>query len=1101
MRRVSKLSCTTMLLSCLGFLVSGVASSLLSGCGNSNTTVTVAIAMITVTPNPDSIAAGAKQQFDAKATYNNGTTADISSQATWSSSSATIATINTAGMLTAVETGSTTITASLNGVTGTVTVTVTAPVDNKTLTSIAVTPANPSFVVGATQQFTATGTYSDGTTSNITSTVTWATSSTATATISAAGLATGVAAGSANVTASLSGVTGAAEFNVTAPVITPTLVSIALTPATGSISVGTNQQFTATGTYSDGSTANISSTAAWSVSNPADASISATGLATGVAAGTTNVTASLSGITGTASLTVTVPVTPPTLVSVAVTPASASIAVGATQQFTATGTYADGTTANISTAASWSVSSTTVATISATGLATGSTAGSANVTAIVSGITGTAALTVTAPVKTIASIAVSPASASFAAGSTQQFTATATYSDGTTGNITSTATWSTANPGVATIDASGLATGVTSGSTSVSASQNSIIGTASFTVTAKVPKSIAVTPTSASIAVGAKQQYTATATYSDGTTGNVTKSATWTAANSAVATVDANGLATAVAAGSTTIQAALSGVTSSASLNVTIATSTGVNFTTWHFDNNRSGLNPNEQSLTPANVAPSTFGKLFSYQVDGYVYGSPLLVSSLTVNGAKHNVLYVATENDSVYAFDADTFGTGAPLWQQTMLQAGETPLIGAPIKPVEGITSTPVIDTTTNTIYVVSTQMSTTAPASFRLNALDLATGAQKPGSPVTLQASMPGTGNTSVNGVVSLNTSCMQRAALLLSSNTIYIGFGSCQRGWLLAYDATSLAQVGVFNASPNLDGEGTYKSAGGIWMGGGGPAADGSGNVYAVTGNGPWDGKTAWSDTILKFNSKLQMTDYFTPDSYQYMDCADADLAAGGLLLLPGTSEALVGGKIGKLFLVNTNNMGHETAGDTGATQTLWYEDDLVKPYSSSCTDSVGVNTTDINPYEIFGTAAYFNGSVYLGITPTGVNVPAGIRQFTYNGTLTQGPYTTPSIQQNTRGTTPFVSANGASNGIVWMIDAGQPLQNSGTAGTTSAILRAYDAAHFPNELYSSSTNAADTAGYGIKFSSPVVANGKVYIPTGHDLTTAASPKGEIDVYGLK
>jgi uncharacterized protein YjdB len=1006
--RVSKLSCTTKLFSCLGFLLIAIPLLILSGCGKSNTATSVTVAMIAVAPNPESIAAGATQQFTAKATFNNGTTADVSSQVTWSSSNITIATINASGMLTAVATGSTTVTASVSGVNGTVDVTVTA---NKTLTSIAVSPAAASVVVGATQQFTATGSYSDGTTSDITSSVTWATSNTATATINAAGLATGVAAGSANVTAALSGVTGTAALTVTAQVATPTLVSIAVTPPTAIVAVGAIQQFAATGTYSDGSMANLSTTATWSVSN------------------------------------------------------------------------------------------TTVATVSGTGLATGAAVGTTTVTAFVSGVNGTASLIVTALVKNIASIAVSPASASFAAGATQQFTATATYSDGTTGDITTTAAWTTANTGIATINSAGLATGVASGSTSVSASQSGIVGITSFTVTAKTPKSIAVTPAAASIAIGTTQQYTATVTYSDGSTGDVTKTVTWTATNTTVATIDVNGLATAVAAGFTSIQASLTGVTSSKLINVTIAPGTGVNVTTWHNDNNRSGLNAGEQSLTPANVAPANFGKLFSYQLDGYAYAEPLLVSNLTSKGAPHNVLYVATENDSVYAFDADNYGTGAPLWQVSLLQAGETPLTGAPIKPVEGITSTPVIDPASNAIYVVSAQHSNTAGATFRLNALDLATGAQKPGSPVTLQASLPGSGNTSVNGVVSLNTSCLQRAALLEANNTIYIGFGSCQRGWLLAYDATSLAQVGVFNASPNLDGEGTYMSAGGIWMGGGGPAADGSGNVYAVTGNGPWDGKTAWADTVLKFNSKLQLTDYFTPDSYQFMDCADADLASAGLLLIPGTSEALAGGKIGKLFLVNTTNMGHEATGDTGATQTLWYESDLIKPYPASCTDSTGVNTTDINPYEIFGTAAFFNGAVYLGITPTGANVPAGIRQFTYNGTLTPGPYTTASIQQNTRGTTPFISANGSNNGIVWMVDTGLPIQSSGTGAPTSAILRAYDAAHFPNELYSSSTNASDTPGFGIKFSSPVVANGKVYISTGHDNYTAASPLGEIDVYGLK
>jgi hypothetical protein len=252
-------------------------------------------------------------------------------------------------------------------------------------------------------------------------------------------------------------------------------------------------------------------------------------------------------------------------------------------------------------------------------------------------------------------------------------------------------------------------------------------------------------------------------------------------------------------------------------------------------------------------------------------------------------------------------------------------------------------------------------------------------------------------------------------------------------------------------------------------------------------------------LKFNAQLQMEDYFTPDDYQYMDCADGDLAAGGLLLIPGTSQLLAGGQGGKLYMVSTANLGQEQANDAGATQTLWFEATLSPPYSSSCTDETGVNTTDITSYEIFGTAAYFNGSVYLGVTPTAANAPAGVGRFAYSGTLAPVDYTAPSIQENTRGTTPFMSANGTTNGILWMIDTGQPLQSPETS--TNATLRAYDATDLSNELYNSGVNAGDVPGYGIKFSSPIVANGKVYISTGHDPVTVTNPQGELDVYGAK
>jgi hypothetical protein len=617
--------------------------------------------------------------------------------------------------------------------------------------------------------------------------------------------------------------------------------------------------------------------------------------------------------------------------------------------------------------------------------------------------------------------------------------------------------------------------------------------------TTKTIKSIAVTPSAASFAMDSTEQFTATATYSDGSTANITSTAAWSMGNTSVATITSSGLATGVASGTSSVMAAESGATGSAAASVTLAAGTGVNIPTWHADTNRSGLNASEASLTPSNVAPMSFGKLFSYAVDGYVYGEPLLMSNITVNGAKHNVIYVATEHDSVYAFDADNYGTGAPLWQVSLLQTGETPITVGAIQPYQGVTSTPVIDPSTNTIYVVSEQ-SLSGNSTFRLNALDITTGAQKFGGPVTIQASVPGTNSDSANGLVSLTTSCIQRAALLLANGNVYMGFGSCHSGWLLAYDASTLAQTGVFNSSPNLDGEGQFASAGGVWMGGGGPVADSAGNIYITTGNGPWDGKTAFADSILKFNATLTRQDYFTPEDYAFMDCDDADLAAGGLILIPGTTEVVAGGKTGMMYMANTTNLGQESVNDAGVTQELYWGTGLISAYSATCTNTIG-GTAMINSYEIFGTPAYFNGSLYLGVTPTASGVPAGVRQFSYSGgTLTPGAVTAPSVQENTRGTTPFISADGTSNGILWMIDTGLPLQNTGTSGTTTATLRAYDATNLSNELYNSSTNGADVPGYGIKFTSPVVGNGKVYISTGHDLTTVPNPQGEIDVYGL-
>lgn len=612
--------------------------------------------------------------------------------------------------------------------------------------------------------------------------------------------------------------------------------------------------------------------------------------------------------------------------------------------------------------------------------------------------------------------------------------------------------------------------------------------------------SVSVTPSPASLETGDSQQFTGTAKYSDGSTANVTSTATWKSSNTSVATIDSSGLATALASGMTTISATFSGVTGSAPLTVSVASADAVNITTFHVATNRSGLNSHETSLNPTNVNPGGFGKLFSYTIAGYAYGEPLVMSNVTINGAAHTVLYVATEQDNVYAFDAENYGTGAPLWKVSLLQSGETPLTNGPIQPYEGVTSTPVIDSATNTIYVVSTQKTSSA-SSFRLNALDITTGAQKFGGPVTLNVSVPATNSDAVNGVETLKTNCLQRAALLLANGNVYIGFGSCHSGWLVAYNKTSLALVGVFNASPNLNGEGTYASAGGVWMGGGGPVADSAGNIYITTGNGPWDGKTAFGDSILKFSPALKLEDYFTPQAYAYMNCNDADLAAGGLILMPGTSELVAGGKMSKLYVVNSASLGKEAVNDTGAKQTLEWGVGLSSPYTQSCTDSSGTHTAQINSFEIFGTPAFYNNSVYLGVTPTSSSAPGGVREFTVSGgDLAAGAMTQPNVQENTRGTTPFISSNGTNDGIVWMIDEGLPLQNSG-GSPTQATLRAYEAGDLSNEIYNSSQNSGDIPGYGIKFTSPVVANGRVYISTGLDLTTVSNPRGEIVVYGLK
>ena len=436
----------------------------------------------------------------------------------------------------------------------------------KTLQSIAVTPASPAHLkVGATQQFTATATFSDGSTSDITATVTWNSATTATATISASGLATGVAQGTSSITAAMSGVTSPA---VTLTVIS--LSSIAITPNPASVAVGATLQFTATGTYSDASTANITTSVTWSSLPTSTATIgAATGLATGVANGTAQISAQLGSIVA-PSVTLTVGTGTKTLVSIAVTPAPpAHLKVGSTQQFTATATYSDASTADITATATWVSGTPATATISASGLATGVAAGTTQITAAMSGVTSPA---VTLTVISLTSIAITPNPASVAVAATVQFTATGTYSDSSTANITTLATWSSAPTSSATIGATtGLATGVANGTAQISAQLGTIIAP-SVTLTVgtggtPVPIAVVIVQVNPTIAVGNVEDFTAEFFMSDGTFINPTAAVTWSSGTTATATILASsGIAVGAAPGTSTITAASTGLTSGTTL-------------------------------------------------------------------------------------------------------------------------------------------------------------------------------------------------------------------------------------------------------------------------------------------------------------------------------------------------------------------------------------------------------------------------------------------------------------------------------------------------------------------------------------------------------
>jgi len=532
----------------------------LSGTGTPATLVSIAI-----TPANATFPLGVVQQLTATGTYTDGSTRNLTSTAAWATGNPTIATVNAQGLATSVQPGSTSVTATSGAITGSTTLNVSPAA----LVSIAVTPAIPSTPLGITQQFTATGTFTDGSTQNLTQTVQWSSSSATVATISntagSQGLAQTIGTGLTTITAtSSSGITGNTSLTVTAAA----LVSLAVTPPNPSIALGTTQQFTATGTFTDGSTQNLTANATWASSTITTATISTTGLATSVGMGTATISASSGTIAGSTALTVTAA----TLVSIAINPPTASVPVGVPQQFTATGTYTDGTTQDLTQSGNWTSSTMGVATISdaagTMGLASTLAAGSTMIGISASGVNAPAA-TLTVTPAALVSIAISPQSATIPLGTTQQFTATGTYTDDSTQDVTSTVTWTSSSAQVAIISPSGLATSAGVGTTNITALLGTVSASTSLAVGQPAIAAITISPSSASLPVGLTQQFTATATYTNGSTQDITQSCTWASSAPVVATVNSSGLATGVGIGSANISA-------TSTTSGTVATSVGL---------------------------------------------------------------------------------------------------------------------------------------------------------------------------------------------------------------------------------------------------------------------------------------------------------------------------------------------------------------------------------------------------------------------------------------------------------------------------------------------------------------------------------------------
>ena len=544
-------------------------------------------------------------------------------------------------------------------------------------------------------------------------------------------------------------------------------------------------------------------------------------------------------------------------------------------------------------------------------------------------------------------------------------------------------------------------------------------------------------------------------------------------------------------------------VTKSASSSIGVTDLSGV--LTYHNNLSRDGTNTHEFALTPSNVNTATFGKLFSCQADGAIYAQPLWVPNLTIAGSSHNVVIVATQHESLYAFDADSTpctnlwhvnlidsAHGGTSGETSVLSAGAGALVGGgygDISPEVGITGTPVIDPTTNTLYVVSKSVNASTQFFQRLHAIDLTTGNERI-APYSIDSSIsvPGTGDGSIAGRVAFDPrNENQRPGLVLSNAVVYVAWASHEdhdpyHGWVIGFNPSTLAPVAnaAFNSTPNQVGTLSY-SRGGVWMGGGAPAVDSTGNLFFITGNGTFDANTGGSnygDSVVRLStaSGLSVADYFTPLDQASLDANDTDFGSGAATILidqpagPVIHLLIGGGKQGNLFLLNRDNLGKFDSSTNNVIQTVNLGNSL------------------------FATPVFWQNNLYVaGVGP--------LKQFSFNSTtgkFSGAPYSQSSTSYRFPGATPSVSSNGATNGIVWALDNSLYCTPQ-SPGCGATVLHAYDGTNLANELWNSSQAAAnrDLAGHAVKFTVPTVANGKVYVGTrGND----SSVLGKLEVYGL-
>jgi hypothetical protein len=657
--------------------------------------------------------------------------------------------------------------------------------------------------------------------------------------------------------------------------------------------------------------------------------------------------------------------------------------------------------------------------------------------------------------------------------------------------VTYTAPAAVPNPATVTLTATSVSDGTKSASATITVTSGAPPAGVSVTISPKVMglvlnQALGLSATVTNDVNGAGVTWSASA----GTlSGQTATTATYTAPNSAGAGITIT---------------ATSKVDTTKSATATIAVTDLAGVTTYHNDVARDGANNQEYLLTTSNVNQSSFGKLFSCMVDGAVYAQPLWVPSVNIGGGTHNVVVVVTMRDSVYVFDADA-SPCTTYWHQTLIPTGETygasaDVSSSDIFPDIGILGTPVIDPSTQTIYLVTkTKTSGTTNYFQRLHALSLGAGTEATNSPVTIAATFPGScegGSTNTFNALPEN----QRPALGLSNGVVYISWAShgdqgAYHGWILGYQTANLTAVPtVFNVTPNATSVGYCR--GGIWMSGGAPAFDSAGNMYVISGNGAFDGTsgsatlpTDFSDSYLKLSTPtMGVLDYFTPFNESTLDSGDTDVGSSGTAVLidgTGGGDFLVGGsKAGIIYVLDRTNMGK----------------------FNSTADSVHQEWTTNPGSHSFSTPAFWNNSLYY----FGVNFGGTLNGQIYTFNTSNGMFNTTAASSTPTGfgfagASPSISGSSATaNGIVWAIDTGQYGTNdSATSAAGPAILHAYDATNLASELWNSTQNASrDQAGNAVKFTVPTVANGKVYIGTrGSDNTVGGGTTfGEIDVYGL-